>query len=269
MFSRIYLIVLSSIQSAIHNRLLHVAVWGMFVFVVGTRLLLELNLGSSGPRLVFDLGQGIIELCCGVFLILLLAHQFTAEISDGRMNHCFVRQLNRAEYYAGKGIGIWVALVGLMFLCDVMHGWLLAFNLSGAVGSEGGQGTVGPSMVGWLQIFILRSVFLLLLSSITLFIASFSRSFLFVVSLTALIWFVCVLLGQLDFLGGRIEGPGAVLIGIVSYLFPSVSHFDRSTDIWYLGDVEWAQVWLPVARGLCYTLVLYAVGIGVFRRRGL
>ncbi len=265
---RIWLMIGDSLSSALHNRWFSLSAGAVLLFVFFSRTLSSLPWGSSGPKMFFDLGQTVIQVFAGAFLILMLAHQFYCFV-DRRTSHMwFVRRLSRMEFILGKGLGVWIAVGSAVVVADIFH-WLLLHQQIAAVGQLSGDRTPLPGAGGWFQLIFLKLVMLLVITGLSLFFASLSRSFLFTAMASLLFWMGSLVVAEAYTLADSMEGAGGVLLDIIRLFLPQFATWNLSSQIWLEGVVSTGILLRASLSGLCYAALFAGLGALVFRRRDL
>ncbi len=265
---RIWLVSRDSLSSALHNRWFSLSLGALLVFVFFSRLLSGLSYGSSGPKLFFDLGQTVIRVFAGAFLIILLAHQFHS-FAEKRISHVFlVRRLSRMEFILGKGLGVWMAVGSVVVVADIFH-WLLLHGQIVGLGEGLETGTTLPGAGGWIQLMVLKLVVMMIITGMGLFLASLSGSFLFTALAGLLLWSGSLVVGEAHSLVDSAEGAGGNVLGLIRFLLPQFQTWNLSSRIWHEGLVAGEALWPAGFAGLGYTALFAGLGVFVFRSRDL
>ncbi|MCZ6674677.1 MAG: hypothetical protein O7C75_17245 [Verrucomicrobia bacterium] len=251
----------------IHNRWFHVCVWGLLIFVLAGRFLTDLPLGSSAPKLLYDLGQGTIMSVSGTVLIILLSYHLLNELDTGAAQTYLVRRVSRGDYLVGKLLGCWLAVVLLVFLADGLLAVLVAGEMSELI--ESGDLISALGITGWLQLFLFQLLHLLILASLTVLLVSISTSFLFAALSSLLLWSAGLLMGAATDLSGSLEGLGGFFIQAARFIIPRFEVWDVSNSIWYAGTLPVSEVLRTGVFGLLYGSFLILLAIVCFNRRDL
>ena len=255
------------IEAVVFNRWLHVSVWGLLVFILGGRFLMELPLGSSAPKLLFDLGLGLISGVGGVVLIVLLVHHCFHEIESGSVQVCLVRQTRRWEYLMGKLFGCWLAVILVVGLADGLLAVLVHYEIGESTAV--GEVVTGPRISGWFQLFLFQLLQLLVLAALAICMVSLSTSFLFAALTTLLLWGTALLLRSAGSMSGELEGLGGFMLGIARLLFPRFEVWNVAGEVWYAGVVSSLDLGQSLGVAFLYLVCFSGLGVYFFNQRDL
>ncbi|MDA0349326.1 MAG: ABC transporter permease subunit [Verrucomicrobia bacterium] len=254
-------------EIVLHNRWFQLCLLGLMIFVLGGRLLTSLPLGESAPKLLFDFGLGAILLVSGCLVVILLCYQLDDELRSGTVYHYLVRSVSRWEYLIGKAIGGWLAVVTLVLAADLLLMILVNHNV-GEVRNSGGD-IIGPGSLAWVQIFLFQMLHLFVLSSLTLFIASLSESFLFNAIISLFIWMTGILISGSGNLITSAQGFLEILFQTLHWMIPRFQPVGFFDLIWYSGIQNSMYVLKAILVALLYSILFISFATQRFNRRSL
>ena len=271
MFSSIIRIRLLTVEMfkeiVVHNRWFQLCLLGLMIFVLGGRLLTSLPLGDSAPKLLFDFGLGVILLVSGGLLVILLSYQVDDDLRSGTVYNYLVRSVSRSEYLISKVIGGWLAVIALVLAADLLLMILVKSNVADIRGSGGEM--IGPSFLVWSQIFLFQILHLFVLSSLTLFIASLSESFLFNAIISLFIWMTGILISGSNDLIASAQGFLEMLFQTLQWIMPRFQPAGLFELIWYSGIQNSMYVFKGILVALLYSILFIFIAIHRFNRRSL
>jgi ABC-type transport system involved in multi-copper enzyme maturation permease subunit len=252
-------------KEIIQNRWFQVCASGLLCFVVAGRLLTDLPLGSSAPKLIFDFGQVTITMVSGFVMVLVLTHQIANELQNGVIYGYVVRRVTRGEYLFGKLLGCWLALLMVVLVTDFVLAILVNAEVLHLV--EMGVEAESPTGTGWLQLFLMQALHLLVLGSLTVFMVSLSSSFLFAALTTLIIWVTGLFLGGISM--ATPVGLGGFILEVVRWIIPRFGNWDFSDQIWYSGSLEISVMAISLLFAALYGGLAMFLAVGIFNRRDL
>ena len=254
-------------ENWVHNRWFQLCLLGLLFFVLGCRSLSGLPLGSSAPKLIFDVGHGIISLVSGGVLILLLAYQLSTEIQTGVLYGSLARSVSRLEYLCGKVLGTWMSVVAVVLLADGLLTVLVVSEINHlkVITSE----ISAPMPEIWWQLFLFQGLELLVLAGLTVCISMLSRTFLFPAVTTLALWFAGMLLPGVSELAAINSSQVAILIKTVAWVLPRFELWDLSGKLWYEGAISHFELLRTLLVGLLYWALFTAAGVLIFKRKEL
>jgi hypothetical protein len=265
---RILVIALETLREiVIYNRWFQLCLFGLLIFVLGCQTLTELPLGSSLPKLLFDVGQGIIVLTAGTVLVILLAFQLTTEIQSGLIYSYLVSRVSRSEYLIGKLIGGWVSLVLVVLVADGVLAAIIEVQAFKNL-IPGGE-VLTPGIWEWLQTFLFQSLHLLVLASLTLCILTLSNSFLFPAVTTLAIWLAGLFLVGVGDFDNSATGFAGAIVDLLRLVLPRFEMWSLVDRLWYEGALTFIELIKSILINLIYCIFLVGVGLAMFKHKEL
>jgi ABC-type transport system involved in multi-copper enzyme maturation permease subunit len=253
--SAILTVARTTFRESVRNRTLLAIGLLALAFVASALLLAELALDQRF-RVIVDWGT----LCVSAFgvglAILLGVNQVHKEVRRKTLYVVLSRPIARWQYVAGKYLGLSLTLLAEAGALSAALLVLLAAD-----------GHAIPSSLGYA---LMLSLFeMLLVAGFAVFFASFSSPYLS--GLFSLGTFVIGRsLPTLSQLIDRVEWPAlkAALKGALAIL-PDLSRFNLSTQAVHDLPIPAEAVWLPLAYGSAYLLLLLVLSAWIFSRRDL
>jgi len=265
---RIWLLTFEMLKEiVVHNRWLQLCLLGLLFFVLGGQLLTSLPVEESASKLLFDFGLGVVLLVAGVLMVILLSYQLDAELRNGTVYNFLVRPVSWWEYLLSKVLGSWLALLMIVLAADLLLMILVSYNvtLNQALATD----VLAPSFLAWIQLFLFQMLHLSVLGSLTLFIASLSRSFLFNVIISLFIWMIGILISGTSNLITSAEGFQGFLLQTLQWIVPRFQPAGLFDLFWYSGNQNSLYVFKGIFVVLLYTVLFISLATQCFNRRAL
>jgi ABC-type transport system involved in multi-copper enzyme maturation permease subunit len=259
---RILAIAGNTVREAVRQRLPYLLVLLAAGLLVGAHHLRELHFGSSELKFVSDLGFGTIALFGAVLAVVTTAQLFLGELERGTVLTLLAKPVGRAEFVLGKFAGVAVITAAFCTLLTLVlavvirqRAAALAANLPDAVVI--GKG-IDYGLIAWMG--LRQWLALLVLSALTLFVASYARTPLF----ATVMGFALFVAGQLQHLAHAASvRAGHSLIALLWRLIPDFQTLGAG------GGVLDATNLSLTAYGLAHVALACGLAIFVFQRREL
>jgi|GEM_PF-108296 ABC-type transport system involved in multi-copper enzyme maturation permease subunit len=250
---RAWLIASNTLREAVRQRLFVFIALLAFALTLGAQWLRDFNFGSSELKFVADFGFGAMAFFGAALAIAATAQLFFSEIDHRTALTLLAKPVWRAEFLVGKFLGVAMITAGF---CGLLTGLLatvlwareLALMRSSPGAFDHGftlgyAAIAGAGFAQWLKLVVL--------SALTLLVASFARTQLFTTVSGFLILVICHLQFLMQEAAAR-SGSAIThgLAGWLSLLLPNFQIFDFSSGIG-LGD---GFVWSDLARVTLYSL---------------
>lgn len=255
------------LEVVLHNRWYQVCLLGLVFLILGVQSLAQLPLGASAPKLIYDFGLGTVLLSLGVVLVILIALQLYADFESGVLCTHLARGLQRSEYLAGKLIGSWLALAFAGCVAIVVLN-LLVWDNAGGLAIEGID-TLTPTIGVWVQLCLFILFQWLVLGALVVLLSVLSRTFLFSIVLSLLVWSVSVFASAAEGMYEGAKGIAAAFSQVLRYLLP---RFDLSIVpgiFWYDGALAAGKFISFMGGEILYAILFFVASAWVFRRREL
>ncbi len=249
-----------------------------FLFVLGAALVLAsgavrvFDFGHSELKFLADFGFGGLFLFGSILGVVRTAQLFFAEMDNRTALTLLAKPLSRAEFLAGKFLGIWAVLgvfvAALAALLAVMLGGRAA-----ELAQLAAERRLSPpecDLAGLALYALLQWLRLGVVVAMVLAVAAAARTFLFAVVVGAL----AVLAGQLQWLSQELllkpaePGLGQAGLWLLTHLLPNLQQFNFG-DALVLAPHQVPAGTLPwvFLSGLAYVLAFLALATFLFRRR--
>ena len=250
---RMTLIAGNTLRDAVRQRLFHFIALLAVGVIVSAQWLREFNFGSSELKFIADLGFGAMALFGSALTIAATAQLFFSELEQRTVFTLLAKPLRRSEFVIGKFVGVTLVSASFCALLTLLLGAVLwtresalmerfpdAFNQGRAVDYSS---VMAAGFAQWLK--------LMLLSALTLLVASFARTQLFTTAVGFMILVICHLQfrGQSAAPGGESQA-GRLLAETLEVILPNFQLFDLSESL-ASGDL---MVWPHVLRLTVYTV---------------
>lgn len=249
-----------------------------FLFILGAALVLAsgavrvFDFGHSELKFLADFGFGGLFLFGSILGVVMTAQLFFAEIDNRTALTLLAKPLSRAEFLAGKFLGIWAVLgvfvLVLAALLAAMLGWRAA-----ELAQLAAERRLAPpecDLAGLALYAALQWLRLGVVVAMVLAVAAAARTFLFAVVVGAL----AVLAGQLQWLSQELllkpaePGLGQAALWLLTHLLPNLQQFNLG-DALVLAPHQVAAGTLPwvFLSGVAYVVAFLVLATFLFRRR--
>lgn len=191
--SRIACLAVNSWREAIRHRIVYIFAILAILLLSGTHLLGEFDFGRERLRFMADFGFGVVVFFGALLAVAVPAQLFHGEIEQRTILNLLVRPMRRPEYVVGKlaGSSMLLALFvfPLVFLILIQLLWSASTMRANYPLSGGTQFDVSFWHVATFA--YLQWLKLTLLSSLTIFIASFAHSLLYTLIVSSIAFLIC------------------------------------------------------------------------------
>jgi ABC-type transport system involved in multi-copper enzyme maturation permease subunit len=249
-----------------------------FLFILGAALVLAsgavrvFDFGHSELKFLADFGFGGLFLFGSILGVVMTAQLFFAEIDNRTALTLLAKPLSRAEFLAGKFLGIWAVLgvfvLVLAALLAAMLGWRAA-----ELAQLAAERRLAPpecDLAGLALYAALQWLRLGVVVAMVLAVAAAARTFLFAVVVGAL----AVLAGQLQWLSQELllkpaePGLGHAALWLLTHLLPNLQQFNLG-DALVLAPHQVTAGTLPwvFLSGVAYVVAFLVLATFLFRRR--
>ncbi len=268
--SCVRLIARNTVREAMRQRLtLFFGVLAL-ALVLGVGQFREFNFGASEIKFIADFGFGTMAFFGAALTITATSQLFFSEIEHRTILTLLAKPVTRVDFVLGKFFGV-VAITGVfcaaltMLLAAVM--WsresTLMRNFPAVVGPNAHVDYLTVAAVGFAQ-----WIKLIVLSALTLLIASFARTQLFAVVTGFFVLVIC----HLQFLAqmAAMRSGSALTRGMmqcVSRIFPDFQVFDFSESLATTTGIVWGQLASVSLYGLGYAAIACGLASLSFRTR--
>jgi ABC-type transport system involved in multi-copper enzyme maturation permease subunit len=268
---RIMLVARNTLLEAVRQRVLSTLTVIALAMVAGSQFLGAFNFGSSELKFVGDVGFGVLNLFGSILAIVVSAQLFFSEIENRTALTLLAKPVFRWEFMTGKFFGVVGILLAFCVLTTSCLCVVLAWRESEvrAVILESGQ-SVGPLIsysAVWMFALVQWCKFALL-AAITLFIASFSSTSLFTITMGFLVLVIC----HLQYLArkGWTRGDSlfaSVAARVVAMVFPNFQVYSIGDGVVAGQPLPAGVVFSVVGFSAVYIFAFLGLAAFGFRRR--
>ena len=254
-------------EMVFHNRWFQLSLLGLMGLVLVIQSLTQLPLGSSSAKLIYDLGHGAVLIALAVVLVIALVSQQSADLENGRVYTYLTRGLRRWEYLLGKWLGCWLSIVAVGLIGSLFV-WLFVTSEADSLASKGLE-IETPGIGAWSQLFLVQVLQWLNLGAVVVFLTALSRTFLFPVVLSLLVWLASLFSSSAAGWSESVSGTGEWVLRGVRLILPRFEWGVSSSDLWYEGALSMGALLMSQGYSLFYAVILFAAAAWVFNRREL
>lgn len=263
-FGHLLVIAHNTLREAVRQKLFNVLLLLAFGLVLAAQYFREFHFGSPELKFITDLGFGAMALFGAVLAVVATAQLFFSEIEQHTVLTLLAKPVRRVEFILGKFLGVavvtgvfcglltlllagvlWIRETGLMHeLREVMAG--------GRVVDYGHVAAVG--LLQWLKLVVL--------SALTLLVASYAQTQLFTMATGFVVGVIC----QLQYLAQEAAARGAgpvsrVASGLIALVLPNFQLFSSA------GTMAWGHIAPVVLYAFAYVSTACALAVFCFCRR--
>ena len=250
---RVLTIAAMAFTESVRDKILYSILVFAFAMIGSSTILVTLSVGGEG-RIVKDLGLTCITLC-GLFIAVFIGINLVSrEIERRTIFSLLSKPVRRAEFLAGKFLGLGLTLavnIGIMAAVLMILGWMLEDR--------------------WTPRILLAVGFtfleLLILTATAILFSTFSTP-----TLSAIYTLLLFVIGRLsaDLMAFAAQFGGASLRATVValyYLLPNLSRFNVSGAVVNDLPLDAGTLTLTAIYGVLYAAAILAVAVAVFQRR--
>lgn len=263
----IWLLATITFREGVRNRALH----GIFFFAValcGINFIVTNSFTRDLGKVAVDVGLSTISVC-GLAIIFFMGMSLLAKDLDKLTVYMVLsRPIPRWHYILGKYTGLCLLIIISVVILGAMTAGFVKVIMVNNPGYI-------PPLFSWTTF-----VFAILFSLLSLLVVT-ALAILFT-CLTSSSFMALVLTGGSYLIGQNVElvrhllsqsnpegGGMAVLIKIVSWIFPNLAAFDFKTTAAYGLPVEYAEILFTGVYGITYAMLVLLIATLVFNRREL
>jgi len=255
----IWHIALNTLREAIRQRFCWLLAVMALLAVLGARSFRAFHFGSPELKFIADVGGGALACFGPVMTIVATTQLFYGEIERRTALTLLAKPVARSEFLLGKFLGVAIltgAFCAVLTLVLLVVLWTREASLREEFPAAFSVGSlvnlpvvVFTGLAQWLK--------LLVLSALTLLVASYARTQLFATVTGFVLWVIC----ELQHFAMSTHGPNKVMAAL-SHVFPNFRLFDSDESrLSSLGMV------LLSLYALAYMSTACALAIACFRRR--
>ncbi len=250
---RIRALAANTVREAIRDKVLYTLLF-FAILLIATGVLLSTLSYIERERILQDVGLAAIRLFGAAIAIFLGVGLIHKEVDRRKIYTILSKPITRAEFLLGKYLGL-VAIIWL-------QGAIMVAAFAGVSLLAG-----APLGVGYAAAFVLAGVELALLVAVATLFSSFTTPIL-ASFYTAGIYLVGHLTRDLRDMGARSsEESIATSTALLHRLLPDLESFNLSIQAVHGLPIAASDLWLPMAYGAGYTVLILMLAVAIFERR--
>ncbi|MBI4655690.1 MAG: ABC transporter permease subunit [Elusimicrobia bacterium] len=226
----------------------------LFVMFAGVILYSSMLIGvmavEEEKRVITDFGLALMELMAMAFIVFSAGSAVSREMESKTIYLILTRPVTRLEYLLGKILSLFFSSLFMLAVMSVLHLsliYLRGFSVSGIY--------FAIVFCIWLKLIII--------TSITFFISSFSTSLISTMSISVILWMLGHFVSETKFLVERTKGGSFWFIKAVAYLIPNMQIYNMRdmaeafgrTSISWIHLFGYAFAW--TALSFIFTFILF------------
>ena len=269
---RLRFIAQNTLREAVRQKIFILLLVLALGLVAGAQFFREFHFGSHELKFLADVGFGAIAGFGSVLAVVATAQLFFSEIERRTILTLLAKPVWRAEFVLGKFVGVAVlTAVVCGGLTAVLAGmlWVRESTLS----RELPDAFAGGGMISYAHVAVvglLQWLKLLLLSALTLLVASYARTQLFTVVTGFHVWVCCHLQHIAQVASTRAGGSvSGVIMGWVVHLVPDFQVFNLGEIVGGERTLPLSYLWRMLLYSGGYVAVCCGLAVFCFRRREL
>lgn len=269
---RVACIAFNTLREAVRQKFLNCLVLLAGLLVLGAQGLRDFHFGSPELKFLADLGFGAMAAVGTVVAVVAMSQLFFSEIEHRTVLTLLAKPVWRAEFVLGKLLGVAVLTAGF---CALLTALLVAvlWHRESALMREWPDAMVAGRVVDFGQVAVtglVQWLRLLVLSALTLLVASYARTQLFTTVMGFLVAVICQL--QPLALAASARTGSAVGGAVMALLLRAVPNFQLFAVAGSSGGGEgwrWDSVGKIAGYATGYVAVAGGLAVFCFRRREL
>ncbi len=269
---RLLFIAQNTLREAVRQKIFILLLVLALGLVAGAQFFREFHFGSHELKFLTDVGFGAMAGFGAVLAVVATAQLFFSEIERRTILTLLAKPVWRAEFVLGKFAG--VAVLTAVFcggLTALLAGVL--WVRESALMRELPDAFAGGGMISYAQVALvglLQWVKLLLLSALTLLVASYAQTQLFTVVMGFVVWVSCHLQHLAQAASARGGASAArVIMGWAAHVLPDFQVFNLGEILGGEKALPWSYLGRVLLYAGAYIVVGCALAVFCFRRREL
>ncbi len=269
---RLRFIAQNTLREAVRQKIFLLLLVLALGLVAGAQFFREFHFGSHELKFLADVGFGAIAGFGSVLAVVATAQLFFSEIERRTILTLLAKPVSRAEFVLGKFAG--VAVLTAVFcggLTALLAGvlWVRESTLM----RELPDAFAGGGMINYAHVAVvglMQWLKLVLLSALTLLVASYAQTQLFTVVMGFVVWVICHLQHLAQAASSRPGASGVrVIVGWVAHALPDFQVFNLGEILGGDRALPWSYLELVLIYAGAYIVVACALAVFCFRRREL
>lgn len=282
-FSRVWTIAGNTFVEATRQKVFLIVLAVGLIILASSRFFTQFTFEDQ-LKIIKDVGLAVITIGGALIAILLTAQLISNEVESRTIYTILSKPVWRLEFLLGKFLGIMILLFVSVALMSVVFTGVLFYMEKVLVKEAAMQSGVALDPTGMatieqvkLQIQaqardpnLIKAVALgyaklVLLTAITLFVSTFSTSWIFTVFISFCIYFM----GHLQSAAREMwQTQGTVLakfgMMLVAFFIPDLQSFNLADDIVVGNVITWAHTWKVIGYGAWMTAIVTALAYAIF-----
>ena len=238
--------------------------------VAGSLFFQQFDFGKGEIKFVMDFGFGAILFFGYILSIVVTAQLFFSEIENRTALTILAKPIKRADFIAGKFVGIALVLGTFVVMMSLLLGGVIFWReglLMQAHPEVFSEGRLINYMEFMLYAFIQWLRFGVLIGT-TMLIASFAKTNLYTVSVSFFVLLICQMQYIAQGMWAGIENPiQRALAWLISYIFPNFQLFNLSDQIALGGELGPGTFVRIIAYATVYIVASLGLAVYNFNRR--
>jgi len=267
---RILLISQTTFAEAVRARFFTILLLISLGLLLGASYFQQFNFGTSELKFILDFGFGAVLLFGSILTVVITTQIFFNEIDHRTAISILCRAISRWEFLLGKLLGI----ASLLFFFCLITGVLLSVVLGIKETALSVESESTPNLVRQIEIFQflgLQWLKFVVLTALTLCVASLSQSSLY----TMVVSFLAILTCQLQHLAGEIyieaeSVAGRAFAWLLNTLVPNLQIYnvgDRMVLSSVIDPLPSGTLWDICIYSIIYIAVFFGLAVLFFRNR--
>lgn len=282
-FGRVWIIAGNTFVEATRQKVFLIVLAVGLIILASSRFFTQFTFEDQ-LKIIKDVGLAVITIGGALIAILLTAQLISNEVESRTIYTILSKPVWRLEFLLGKFLGIMILLFVSVALMSVVFTGVLfymeqilikeAAMQSGVALDPTGLATIeqvklqiqaqarDPNLIKAVALGYTK---LVLLTAITLFVSTFSTSWIFTVFISFCIYFM----GHLQSAAREMwQTQGTVLakfgMMLVAFFIPDLQSFNLADDIVVGNVITWAHTWKVIGYGAWMTAIVAALAYAIF-----
>ena len=272
-FTRIRLIAGTTFLEAVRQKFFNSLLLISIALVASSTFFQQFDFGTGELKFITDFGFGALFFFGSILSITATTQLFFNEIENRTALTMLAKPVFKLEFLAGKFLGAHLLMLCFTLVITLVLSVILYWREMALLERLGDEPIVDSSLICYGDVFLfgfLQWMKFGILASITLFVASFSNTNLYTISVS----FFTLLICQLQYIArdtyaGMEAGWERILVMGLGLVFPNFQLFNLGDQLVFDAQMTPAltTVLQIVAYGLIYTLAFILLAQVNFRRR--
>lgn len=261
---RVALIARNTLREAVRQRLPYFLALLAAGMVVGAHYVRDLHFGSSELKFIAELGFGAVALFGAVLAVMATAQLFLGELERRTVLTLLARPVGRAEFVLGKFAGVAGITGGFCALLTLVLAAVIRVRATALAAATESALTIDYGQIAWMG--MRQWLVLLVLSALTLLVASYAQTSLF----ATVTGFALFVVGHLQHLAhAESVRAGHWVTALLWRMVPDLQAIGSDAGISSAPGLSPAATATAIAYGLAHVALASGLAVFVFQRREL